>query len=421
MTSEEEVFYRHLQPMKDGAGSVVCAGTSFVARRNALKTIGDFVTDSISEDYFTGIKLSAQGYELVYLDEKLSAGLAAESISAHIEQRLRWVRGTLQALFIKSNPLTIPGLSLWQRLGHLDGILHWFSCIPRVFFLIFPVICIFGQLNPVLSTTSEFVYIFLPYYMMQLTMFAWLNKRSRSVLLSDVYSLIQAIPVFFTVLKVMIVPFGKGFKVTPKGTSRDKFNYNWSLALPMTVLFAASVISFSVSILNPPASGFNLALYWSSYNLLTISVAMITLLDLPKPSFYEWFKTKKEVNIYSEDYSYQSVTQKISEEGVEIVLERSANLQTEVFVELLPEVLILPGKVTRSHIEDNALIATIKFESINIEQHRELVQMLYCNPGQWQIRNTPNELQSVLILFKLILRPLMFLNSKKVSQLKLQY
>ena len=421
LTSEEEVFYRHLQPMKDGAGSVVCAGTSFIARRNALREIGYFVTDSVSEDYFTGIKLSAKGYELVYLDEKLSAGLAAESIGAHIEQRLRWVRGSLQALFIKSNPLTIPGLSLWQRMGHFDGILHWFSCVPKVFFLIFPVICIFGQLNPVLSTTSEFVYIFLPFYMMQLTMFTWLNKRSRSVLLSDVYYLIQAIPVFVTVCKVMVSPFGKGFKVTPKGLSRNKFNYNWSLALPMTVLFAATLISFIVSLLNSSRSGFNIGLYWSSYNLITITVAMITLLDLPKPSFYEWFERKKEVNLYTDRASYQSVTQKISEEGIEVVLEQSANLQTEMFIELVPEVLIIPGKVSHSRIQNNSLVATIKFQNITIEQHRHLVHMLYCNPGQWQVRNTPNELQSALILFKLLLRPLMFLNAKKVSQLKMQY
>lgn len=421
LTSEEEVFYRHLQPMKDGAGSVVCAGTSFVARRKALRDIGYFVTDSISEDYFTGVKLSAKGYELVYLDEKLSAGLAAESIGAHIEQRLRWVRGTLQALFIKSNPLTIPGLTLWQRIGHLDGILHWFSCIPKVFFLIFPVVCIFGQLNPVLSTTSEFIYIFLPFYMMQLTMFAWLNKRSRSVLLSDVYYLIQAIPVFCTVCRVMLSPFGRGFKVTPKGLSRDKFNYNWSLALPMTFLFVATLISFSVSLLNTSNGGFNLGLYWSSYNLITITVAMITLLDLPKPSFYEWFSRKKEVNIYSDRHTYQSVTRKISEEGVEIIVERSANLQTDVFVELLPEVLIIPGKVTRSHMQNNSLVATIKFQSINTEQHRELVRLLYCNPGQWQIKNTPNEIQSAFILFKLLIRPLMFFNSKKVSKLTVKY
>lgn len=421
LTSEEEVFYRHLQPIKDGAGSVVCAGTSFVARRKALQDVGYFDTESLSEDFFTGVKLSAEGYELVYLDEKLSAGLAAESIGAHIEQRLRWVRGTLQAFFIKSNPLTIPGLNLWQRLGHFDGLLHWFTCIPRVFFLIFPLVCIFIQVNPVNATLSELAYIFVPYYIMQLTVFAWLNKQSRSILLSDVYSLIQAVPVCLTVFKVMISPFSKGFKVTPKGLARDKFNYNWSLALPMSVLFGATVLSFCMSILNPPSAGFNLGLYWSSYNLLTISVAMITLLDLPKPSYYDWFSLTKEVNIYSGQQVYQGITQKVSEEGVEIILNQPVNLATDLVVELIPEVLILSGKITRSYFQDDCLRVIIKFQKINIEQHRELVQMLYCRPGQWQIRKTPNELQSVWILFKLLLRPLMFLNSKKVSKLRMQY
>jgi cellulose synthase (UDP-forming) len=421
LTSEEEVFYRHLQPLKDGAGSVVCSGTSFIARRKALESIDYFVTESLCEDYFTGIKLSAQGYELVYLDEKLSAGLAAESIGAHIEQRLRWARGTLQALFIKSNPLTIPGLNLWQRLGHFDGLLHWFTCIPRVFFLLFPLVCIFAQLTPMLSTLSELAYMFLPFYAMQIAMFAWINKRSRSILLSDVYSLVQTIPVFITVVKVMFSPFGRGFKVTPKGVARDKFNYNWSLALPMTILFGATLFSFSFSLFNSPDASFNLGLYWSGYNLLTITVAMITLLDLPKPSFYEWFKIQKEVNIYSEQQSYQGVTQKISEEGIEILLDQPVNLATEVTVEILPQLLILSGKITRSYVQDNTLRAIIKFQNLSIEEHRELVEMLYCCPGQWRRKYTPNELQSIFILFKLLLRPLLFLNSKKVSQLKLQY
>ena len=421
LTSEEEVFYRYLQPIKDGAGSVVCAGTSFVVRRNALREIGYFATDSISEDYFTGIRLAAKGYELAYLDEKLSAGLAAESIGAHIDQRLRWVRGTLQAFFIESNPLTIAGLNLWQRLGHLEGLIHWFTCLPRVFFLFVPIICIFGQLNPVLATLPEIVYIFLPYYILVLTIFSWLNKRSRSILLSDVYSLIQAIPVSLTVIKVFLSPFGKGFKVTPKGLSRDKFSYNWSLALPMTILCVATLITFSISLLNIRETGFNLGLYWSSYNLLTVTVAMMTLLDLPKPSFYEWYDRKKEINLYGDRQVHQGITQKISEEGVEILLNSEVHLATDVMVELIPEVLILSGKVTRSHFKNGDLRAIIKFHNVSLEQHRELVEMLYCNPGQWQVRKTPNEFQSAFILFKLLLRPLIFLNHKKLKQLKLQY
>ena len=421
LTSEEEFFYRYLQPIKDGAGSVVCAGTSFVTRRDALKDIGYFATDSVSEDYFTGIRLSASGYELAYLNEKLSAGLAAESIGAHVDQRIRWVRGTLQAFFIKSNPLTIPGLSLWQRLGHLEGLVHWFTCIPRVFFLFVPIICIFGHLNPVVTTVPELIYIFLPYYVLVLTIFSWLNKRSRSILLSDVYSIIQAIPVSITVIRVLLSPFGKGFTVTPKGLSRDKFSYNWSLAMPMTILCIASLITFSISLLSVYQTGFNLSLYWSSYNLLTMTIAMMTLLDLPKPSFYEWYDRKKEINIYGDRQVYQGITQKISEEGIEILLEQQSYLATEVMVELIPEVLILSGKVTRSYVQDGNLRAIIKFQDVSIEQHRELVEMLYCIPGQWQVYDTPNELQSVFILLKLLLRPLMFFNGKKLKQLKLQY
>lgn len=421
LTSEEEVFYRYLQPIKDGAGSVVCAGTSFVVRRSALRDIGYFATDSVSEDYFTGIRLSAKGYKLAYIDEKLSAGLAAESIGAHIDQRLRWVRGTLQAFFIKSNPLTIPGLSLWQRLGHLEGLVHWFTCLPRVFFLFVPLICIFAGLNPVLATLPEIIYIFLPYYALLLAIFSWLNKRSRSILLSDVYSLIQAIPVSVTVIKVLLSPFSRGFQVTPKGVARDRFNYNWSLALPMTILFGATLISFSISLLNVRETGFNLGLYWSSYNLITIVVAMIALLDLPKLSFFEWYEIKKEINVYSDRTVYPAVSSRVSEEGVEIVLDDAIDLATDVVVELIPEVLFLSGKTTRTYVRDGSLKAVVEFHNVSTEQHRALVELLYCRPNRWQRRNTPNELQSAVILFKLLLRPLMFLNTKKVQQLKLKY
>ena len=99
LTPDEEVFYRQIELIKDGAGSVVCSGTSFVVRRSALEKTGGFVTDSISEDYFTGIRLSAKGYRLIYLDEKLSAGLAAENIAAHLTQRLRWARGSPASIF----------------------------------------------------------------------------------------------------------------------------------------------------------------------------------------------------------------------------------------------------------------------------------------------------------------------------------
>ncbi len=418
LTPEEEVFYRLMQPIKDGVGSVVCAGTSFVVRRSALQEIGNFVTESVSEDYFTGIRLAAQGYELVYLDEKLSAGLAAESITAHIDQRLRWARGTLQAFFVKSNPLTIPGLNFWQRLGHLEGLLHWYTCIPQIFFLLVPLFCIFGGLNPFLMPVSEVVYIFLPYYLMQLSVFAWLNRGARSILISNLYSLVQAFPVAVTVAKVMIAPFAKGFKVTPKGVARDKFNYNWNLALPMIVLLGATLVSFAMSLLNPPDASVNIGLLWSIYNLVIISVGLLTLLDVPQPSFYQWFTAHHPVKITSGDQHHWAVTKKLSEEGVEIFWEQPVDLTTNVTIEILGSGLTLSGYMTRTQLKNNGLRAIVKFKNLSLPQQQKLIQMLYCCPGQWQRRQAPGELHSLVILLRLLLRPLIFLNPKKM---KVQY
>lgn len=415
LTPEEEVFYRQVEPIKDGVGSVVCAGTSFIVRRRALEEIGYFVTDSVSEDYFTGIRIAAKGYELVYVDEKLSAGLAAENISAHIDQRLRWARGTLQAFFIESNPLTIPGLNLWQRLGHLEGLLHWFTPIPRFFFLFVPIIYIFFGLEPVQFSLRELVYIFLPYYVIQFSVFAWLNNRSRSAILSEMYSLVQCFPVAITVFKIILSPFAKGFKVTPKGLASDRFYFNWTLAFPLVLLLIITGIGLILTIINqPPAYSLNLGLWWSVYNLLTLSVALLTLLDVPKPTFYEWFSLNKEVTISTNtNILYQGMTSKLSEEGAEITLEKSIELPTKINLSIVESDLQLNGYITHSYIQDTTTRIRIKFKNISLAQQKKLIEILYCRPGQWQRKNSPGEVQSFLILLKVLLRPLMLLRHKQ--------
>ena len=39
---DEESFYRWIEPCRDAVGAVVCAGTSFVMRRDALMQVGGF-------------------------------------------------------------------------------------------------------------------------------------------------------------------------------------------------------------------------------------------------------------------------------------------------------------------------------------------------------------------------------------------
>ncbi|MEX0271719.1 glycosyltransferase [Leptolyngbyaceae cyanobacterium UHCC 1019] len=438
LTSEEEVFYRQIQPIRDAAGSVICSGTSFVVRRTALEATGGFVTESLSEDYFTGIRLSAQGYQLVYLDEKLSAGLAADNMDAHATQRLRWARGTLQAFFIESNPLTIRGLTPLQRLAHLEGLLHWFTSLSRVGFLVIPLAYSFLNVIPVRATEEQLLYFFLPYYVVQLSVFSWLNYRSRSALLSDIYSLVLAVPLAWTVVQVMLNPFSKGFNVTPKGTSSDRYSYNWNLAIPLITFFIITAISlwrnlgmcmikggWAAAPLDPVEAlaraesikGMGIGWLWSSYNLIMLGIALLILLDVPRPDPHDWFDLRRTVQItphtsHTPHPSFWGITTMVSEGGAEVALTQTGfpplDLEESlpVTLNILEESLQLEGIAIHTDIQDEFSTVRIQFDPMMpINDHRRLVEMLFCRPGQWKRRNSPGELRSLLLLLGIILKP----------------
>lgn len=439
LTPDEEVFYRQIQPMRDGAGGVVCSGTSFVVRRRALEATGGFVTESLSEDYFTAIQLAAHGNKVVYLDEKLSAGLAAETIAAHATQRIRWAQGTLQAFFIDSNPLTIPGLTPIQRLAHLEGLLHWFNSIPRIVFLFMPLVYTFLRIIPIQATTAEVLYFFLPYYLVQLTVFGWLNHRSRSALLSDVYALVLVFPLGATVIQALLTPFSKGFKVTPKGVNSDRFVFNWKLAWPLIVAFALTAISLWRNLGWCLADGLNayylkglaLGWMWSAYNLMMLAIALLILLDVPHPESAVWLELRRVVRLIIElpdeksptIASWWGVTSRISETGAEIALTQRG-LPSLAKGEFQPVTLViaeaslsLPGKLVCTSTEGDFPSALIEFEPLTIEKQRKLIEMLFCRPGQWKRWNSPGELRSLWILLKIVFRPRILTGNIRIKPL----
>ncbi|XHX78354.1 MAG: glycosyltransferase [Stenomitos frigidus ULC029] len=435
LTPEEEVFYRQIQPIRDGAGGVICSGTSFVVRRSALVETGCFVTESLSEDFFTGIRLAAQGYRLVYLNEKLSAGLAAESMADQALQRVRWAQGTLQAFFVKANPLTIRGLRPIQRLAYLEGLLHWFTSISRVGFLFMPIAYAFLGVIPLRATGADLLYFFVPYYLVNLSVFSWLNNRSRSALLADIYSLVLCFPLALTVIKTMLNPFGKGFKVTPKGTSSDRFFFNWQLALPLIIVFIASAfslwtslgITLAIGMWQPGMSpvmaekmeGFDLGLIWSTYNLLTLGIALLVLLDVPRLNLYEWFDLRRTVQLRVGEQLFWGSTTALSEVGAVVVLTQmgfplpvqSFNQQGEVdatvpvSLAILEAGLTLRGRATCTSADDGYPTVRVSFEALTLQQQRQLVEMLFCRPGQWKSRCAPGELRSLWLLFRILLKP----------------
>ncbi|MBD2114848.1 MULTISPECIES: glycosyltransferase family 2 protein [Cyanophyceae] len=441
LTPDEEVFYRQIQPMRDGSGSVVCAGTSFVVRRSALEDSGGFVTESLSEDYFTAIRIAARGNEVIYLDEQLSAGLAAENISAHVTQRLRWARGTLQAFFIDSNPLTIRGLSPLQRLGHLEGLMNQLGSIPRLVLLLMPLAYSFLNVVPIQANTREVLYFFLPYYLVQLTVFAWLNHYSRSALISDIYSVVLVFPLAVTVVQALVRPFSKGFDVTPKGTSNQTFQFNWRLSLPLIVLFVLTAISLWRNLglclaagwgsdsYDLQAKGLALSWMWSAYNLAMIAIALLILLDVPRPNPHVWLDLRRVVKLSPRLFQAASgddldprpgspapknwwgMTTQMSEAGVEVALtqqvspEHPLSVGMAVDLEIAEEAIALEGIVTAIYYKDELPHLRVQFGPMAPATYRALVTTLFCRPGQWKRWNSPGELRSLGLLLRVLFWP----------------
>ncbi|MEA5533444.1 glycosyltransferase [Crocosphaera sp. XPORK-15E] len=407
LNAEEEVFYRQIQLMRDGVNSVLCAGTSFVVRRSALEEVGGFVTESISEDYFTGIRLLANKYDVLYLNEKLSAGLAAESISSHISQRLRWGRGTLQAFFIKENPLIIPNLTFVQRLVNFEGLLFWFSPLSRCFFLICPFLYSVFNISFIQVTSDEFIYMFLPYYTVSFTVLYWLSLKARSVLFSDVYNLTHCFPTAINTIKVMLRPFDNKFSVTPKGVSRKRYVYQWKLAVPVIIFLGMNLISLGMSLQKTIIStaGINPGFYWSLYNVITIGVALLAFYEKPQSSLFQNFSLSKRVKIINKNSILEGKTKTISEEGATLVLNSNCNLPEQFLLEI--EGLKLPSEMIEKKITNHQNEIKIYFLDLTLEQQKKLIYLLYCTPNRWQFqeyKKAPGEFVSLVLMLKLLLR-----------------
>jgi cellulose synthase (UDP-forming) len=460
LTPEEDVFYRQVQPMRDGTRSVTCCGSAFIVRRSALQSVGGFNTESIAEDYFTGACLSAKGYDLVYLNEKLSAGLAPETMADYATQRARWAQGTIQALFIQANPLTLPGLSWVQRLVHLEGLLHWFTNFSRVAFLLMPLAYAFLGVIPIWATPRGLLFFFLPYYAVQLATFNWINERSRSALLSDLYSVVLCVPMAIAVLQTLLAPFARGFKVTPKGTRSDRFRFNWLLASPLLILFIATLGSLWINLgmywvhrvwiyavatdtVNAMKS-YGLGWVWSTYNLVMIALALIMLIDVPRVDAHPWFPLQRTARLTLHlparsprptqplqpsdrstsaqptsaiaPYRLQKptvwgTTTLLSQSGMEISVPKwpplphadTSNLA--VTVELVDEQLAIAARITQVTHHQGLTHLILQFEDLSLTQERQLIPLLFCRPGQWQHRQSPGELKTLGLLLKTLLRP----------------
>ena len=273
MPSENEMFYGIIQRGLDKWNAAFFCGSAAVLNRKALETTGGFSGVSITEDCETAIELHSRGWNSVYVDKPLIAGLQPATFASFIGQRSRWAQGMMQILRYRFPPLK-RGLSLPQRLCYMSSTLFWLFPFPRAMFLVAPLFYLFLDLEIFTASGGEFLAYTLTYMAVNLMMQNYMYGYFRWPWISELYEYVQTVHLLPAVISVMLNPSKPTFKVTAKDESIAESRLS-EIALPFFVIFFVLLAAVGVTIWRIYTEPYraDLTLVVGGWNLLNLLIA----------------------------------------------------------------------------------------------------------------------------------------------------
>ncbi|MGJ4894801.1 glycosyltransferase [Bradyrhizobium oligotrophicum] len=288
---EQRHFFDNVEPARDAWGIAMCCGTSSIFRVSAVEMIGGVPTESVTEDFLLTLRLSAHGYQTVYLNEALSEGLAPEGLAEYVTQRGRWCLGLMQIVRNVYNPFGSHGLDFFHRLSVLDSLLYWTSTYPfRLAALICPLLYWWGGVTVVNASIADIIRYYGPYYLSIMYTLNWLSKGLFIPIVNDVSQIVAAWPVLRAAALGLLSPGPHKFSVTAKGGDRAKIIVQWPLMRPFLILMALTIGGLIVSLTSDfvfnttgtAGDGVIVVMFWTIYNILVLSVAIAVCIDRPR-------------------------------------------------------------------------------------------------------------------------------------------
>lgn len=161
---QQELFYGAICKGKNRLNATTMCGTNMVIRRAALEEVGGMCTESIAEDFITGLMIHNNGYRSAYVPEVLAEGLATEDLLSYSKQQFRWARGALDVIF-RWNPLFMRGLTFAQKVQYLSSASFYLSGVVILIDVMLPVIFFYTGLVPLHISGMLLASIFLPYFL----------------------------------------------------------------------------------------------------------------------------------------------------------------------------------------------------------------------------------------------------------------
>jgi cellulose synthase (UDP-forming) len=419
LKNEQSLFYRVLQAGRDRHNSAFFAGSCGLFRRRVLMEIGGFRTETVTEDIHTSMVIHAKGYRSCYLNKVLAAGLMPETFERSMKQRIRWAMGHVQ-IFFQTNPFTMRGLTMPQRLGYFASIFYFLHGIPRVVCLVAPLFALLLGIIPVTADVPSIVNFFGSYYLATLVMLRTVSRGTRNAFWSDIYETAGSIALSWVTLKTALRPRKeRPFIITRKGVGQEGPGFSWfSYILPhfiiMGLLIAGLVTGIRLWFAKIPLPGLEVSLFWGAVTLILVGVAILAAAELP-----EWRRTfrirrRLPCHLVRGEERFNGIVKDINETGALIRINKQFLKGEGPIVcsvkNQAGDRLTVKGRLCRQEeVSSNAVEIGLKFIDVDEKTADSLIAATFSDSRAW---NQPEvepgifqSLWSLLGVFRKVVKP----------------
>lgn len=391
--NEGELFYGVIQDGNDLWNATFFCGSCAAIRRSALDEIGGIAVETVTEDAHTSLRIQMRGWNTGYINFPQAAGLATESLSGHIGQRIRWARGMVQ-IIRTDNPLFAKGLRWPQRLCYFNAMVHFFYAMPRLIFLTAPLVYMLLSCLNIPGFWGAILVYSAPHLFLSNVTNLRIQGRYRYSFWNEVYETVLAPYILGPTILALINPKLGKFNVTAKGGLITKGYFDARIARPYIVLILLNVLGLIVAPIrffywNPDQPGtIAMNAFWILFNLVILGTANAVA--------YESRQRREEVRInvqrsaeirLPDGTSVFGESTDMSLGGAMLQLEEALTLpegsDIHVTYALRGKQLALPATV----VGINGKTLRLQYKPLSLEEEENLTLALYSSADSWLTRN----------------------------------
>ena len=387
--NEGELFYGLIQDGNDMWNAAFFCGSCAVLRRSALDSIGGFAVETVTEDAHTALRLHRKGWNSAYIKLPQAAGLATESLSAHIGQRIRWARGMAQ-IFRTDNPLLGKGLTIFQRICYANAMMHFLAGLPRLVFLLAPLAFLLLHAYIIYAPALMILLYVLPHMIHASLTNSRMQGAYRRTFWGEVYETVLAWYIARPTTVALFNPKKGKFNVTAKGGLMEQNQFDWKIAQPYLLLALLNVtgLGFAVwrLICGPRDEIITVlvSMLWVAYNLLIIGSAVAVAAEVRQVrQTHRVYVTLPAAVRLESGHCYPCMLQDYSDGGAGIQLDTALSLTVGARISLMMQrgtrEFLFPGYISRSHKN----FVGISFTALSAQQKIDFVQCTFARADAW--------------------------------------